>query len=99
MLLPLFLEVRAFLFKKIKEEKNMRNIFKVFLLSFILLFSNAILPINFNHPISEVSAASVSIETNLEDGLVTKADRQTFDLFAKDANGDKIATKNIIVTN
>src|SRR5699024_3198921 len=80
-------------------EKNMRNIFKVFLLSFILLFSNAILPINFNHPISEVSAASVSIETNLEDGLVTKADRQTFDLFAKDANGDKIATKNIIVTN
>lgn len=41
----------------------------------------------------------LSIKTNLKDGLVTKADKHTFDLWAKDENGEKIDPADIEVTN
>src|SRR5690625_3916434 len=41
----------------------------------------------------------ISITTNLEEHLVTKADKLTFDLWAKDKDGNKISTTDIKVTN
>src|SRR5699024_8812345 len=41
----------------------------------------------------------LSIKTNLKDGLVTKANKHTFDLWAKDENGEKIDPADIEVTN
>ena len=46
-----------------------------------------------------VVSDAISITTNLEDQLVTKADKLTFDLWARDDAGKKISTEHIQVTN
>lgn len=43
--------------------------------------------------------ANSSFQTDLTNGLLTKSDRLTFDLWVKDDNGNKINGSDIIVTN
>jgi len=43
--------------------------------------------------------ANNTFKTDLVNGLVTKSDRLTFDLWAKDANGNKIDASLIEVSN
>ncbi|MCR2043939.1 Ig-like domain-containing protein [Anaerosalibacter massiliensis] len=67
--------------------------FLSFLMVFTILFSTANLSFT-----EGVETSEPSIETTLKE-MTTKADKITFDLWAKDSSGEKISTSNIGVTN
>lgn len=68
--------------------QQLKKIFTLFALVFLIIAS---IPIQ--------ASASSTLETDLVNGLVTKSDRLTFDLWAKDAYGNKIEASNIEVLN
>ncbi|WP_340085043.1 DUF4430 domain-containing protein [Siminovitchia sp. FSL H7-0308] len=49
--------------------------------------------------INTIESTEVTITTSLEDRVTTKADKLTFDLWAKDSDGNKIEASHVKVTN
>ncbi|MEI3611566.1 DUF4430 domain-containing protein [Pseudogracilibacillus sp. SO30301A] len=76
-----------------------KRIFSILLIAFLLLTTFINEPVLAESTNGEEQNLDVSLTTNLEDGLVTKADKLTFDLWAKDENGNKISAGEIQVTN
>jgi len=68
--------------------QQLKKIFTLFALVFLIIAS---IPLQ--------ASASNTLQTDLVNGLVTKTDRLTFDLFAKDAYGNKIEASEIEVLN
>lgn len=77
----------------------MKSYLRAILLSIVLVLSGTVLPIDNHNFLVEAKSESMAVDTTLEDGLVTKSDKLTFDLFAKDSNGAKISPSYISVMN
>ena len=67
---------------------QLKRVFTIFALVFLVIAS---VPIH--------TLASSTFKSDLVNGLVTKSDRLTFDLWAKDAYGNKIEATDIEVLN
>lgn len=70
------------------------------ILFIVSIFQIKIGPVYANDvPKEKITNETISIETNIEDNLVTKLDKLTFDVWVRDVNDEKIDIDYISVTN